>query len=163
MRKCQTNVDLPKVLPPEALSLTQRFISTAIGLALVFTPISSSIANELQFSTEVDPGKPESESLSNESLRILYQGTNNVAQAIATKERALVEQFAKENQLTTEWHAVEEEWQLMSALINGHGDIVIGQGESLASGIVDQIKFTYSWGTTRQQVVVRTDTTQIER
>ncbi len=163
MRKCQTNVDLPKVLPPEVLSLTQRFLSTAIGLALVIAPISSSIANELQYSTEVEPGKPEIELLSNESLRILYQGTNNVAQAIAKKERALVEQFAKENQLTTEWHAVEDKWQLMSALINGHGDIVIGQGESLASGITDQIKFTYSWGTTRQQVVVRTDTTQIER
>ena len=73
--------------------------------------------------------------LSKESLRILYQGTNNVAQEIAKKERALVEQFAKENQLTIEWHAIEEEWQLMSALINGHGDIVIGQGESLASGL----------------------------
>ncbi|MEE8233848.1 MAG: hypothetical protein V3R41_04130, partial [Gammaproteobacteria bacterium] len=142
LRKCQTNVDLPKVLPLEVLSLTQRFLSTAIGLALVIAPISSSIANELQYSTEVEPGKPEIELLSNESLRILYQGTNNVAQAIAKKERALVEQFAKENQLTTEWHAVEDEWQLMSALINGHGDIVIGQGESLASGITDQIKFT---------------------
>ncbi len=155
--------DLQKGLPFEVLTLAQRFFSTTIGLALVIVPLSSSIANELQYSTVVEPGTSEMELFSHESLRILYHGTNNVAQAIAQKERALVEQFAKENQLTTEWYGVEDEWQLMSALISGHGDIVIGQGESLAAGMPDQIKFTYSWGVTRQQLVVRTDTTQIER
>ena len=155
--------DLQKGLPFEVLTLAQRFFSTTIGLALVIVPLSSSIANELQYSTVVEPGTSKMELFSHESLRILYHGTNNVAQAIAQKERALVEQFAKENQLTTEWYGVEDEWQLMSALISGHGDIVIGQGESLAAGMPDQIKFTYSWGVTRQQLVVRTDTTQIER
>ncbi len=155
--------DLQKGLPFEVLTLAQRFFSTTIGLALVIVPLSSSIANELQYSTVVEPGTSEMELFSHESLRILYHGTNNVAQAIAQKERALVEQFARENQLTTEWYGVEDEWQLMSALISGHGDIVIGQGESLAAGMPDQIKFTYSWGVTRQQLVVRTDTTQIER
>ena len=155
--------DLQKGLPFEVLTLAQRFFSTTIGLALVIVPLSSSIANELQYSTVVEPGTSKMELFSHESLRILYHGTNNVAQAIAQKERALVEQFAKENQLTTEWYGVEDEWQLMSALIRGHGDIVIGQGESLAAGMPDQIKFTYSWGVTRQQLVVRTDTTQIER
>lgn len=155
--------DLQKGLPFEVLTLAQRFLSTTIGLALVIVPLSSSIANELQYSTVVEPGTSEMELFSHESLRILYHGTNNVAQAIAQKERALVEQFARENQLTTEWYGVEDEWQLMSALISGHGDIVIGQGESLAAGMPDQIKFTYSWGVTRQQLVVRTDTTQIER
>ena len=153
--------DLPKVLPSKAVSLTQILLSTAISLALVTAPFSSSLANELQPSTD-------GELVKNVSLRILFQGSgdtekNTAGQTIAQKERVLLEQFAKENQLTTEWHAVEEEWQLMSALINGHGDIVIGQGESLASGITDQIKFTYTWGTTCQQVVVRTDTTQIKR
>ena len=153
--------DLPKVLPSKAVSLTQILLSTAISLALVTAPFSSSLANELQPSTN-------GELVKNVSLRILFQGSgdtekNTAGQTIAQKERVLIEQFAKENQLTTEWHAVEEEWQLMSALINGHGDIVIGQGESLASGITDQIKFTYTWGTTCQQVVVRTDTTQIKR
>ena len=155
--------DLQKGLPFEVLTLAQRFFSTTIGLALVIVPLSSRIANELQYSTVVEPGTSKMELFSHESLRILYHGTNNVAQAIAQKERALVEQFAKENQLTTEWYGVEDEWQLMSALISGHGDIVIGQGESLAAGMPDQIKFTYSWGVTRQQLVVRTDTTQIER
>jgi len=153
--------DLPKVLPSKAVSVTQILLSTAISLALVTAPFSSSLANELQPSTD-------GELVKNVSLRILFQGSgdtekNTAGQTIAQKERVLIEQFAKENQLTTEWYAVEEEWQLMSALINGHGDIVIGQGESLASGITDQIKFTYTWGTTRQQVVVRTDTTQIKR
>ena len=111
--------DLPKVLPFKVLSLTQRFLSTAISLALVITPFSSSIANEIHRSTVVELVK-------NTSLRILYQGsgdkgTNTVAQAISQKERAMIEQFAIENQLTIEWHALEDEWQLMPALINGRG------------------------------------------
>ena len=51
--------DLPKVLPFEVLSLTKRFLSTAISLALVIAPFSSSIANELQYSTGGESGKPE--------------------------------------------------------------------------------------------------------
>jgi membrane-bound lytic murein transglycosylase F len=153
--------DLPKVLPYKVLSLTKRFLSIVISLVLVITPFSSSVANEIYRLIEVELVK-------NISLRILYQksgdmGIHTVAQEIAQKERALVEQFAKENQLTIEWHAVEEEWQLVPALINGHGDIVIGLGGSLESSMSDQIKFTYSWGTVHQQVVVRTDTPQIER
>ncbi len=95
------------------------------------------------------------------SLRVLYQGSDEDMENITRKERGLVEQFAEENGLKTKWVAVDEDWQLMRALINGRGDIILGQGESLASGMSEQIKFTYSWGTTRQQVVVRTDTTQI--
>jgi membrane-bound lytic murein transglycosylase F len=130
-------------------------LSTAISLALVIVPFSSSIATELQHTSEIELTKKG-------SLRILYQDSNKV-QFITQKEHGLVEQFALENQLTTEWVAIEEDWQLMQALINGNGDIIIGQGESLASGLSDQIKFTYSWGATRQQVVVRTDTIQIRR
>ena len=147
--------DLPTVLPQKVLSLTRNLLSTAISLALVIVPFSSSIATELQHTSEIELTKKG-------SLRILYQDSNKV-QFITQKEHGLVEQFALENQLTTEWIAIEEDWQLMQALINGNGDIIIGQGESLASGLSDQIKFTYSWGATRQQVVVRTDTIQIRR
>ncbi len=147
--------DLPTVLPQKVLSLTRNLLSTAISLALVIVPFSSSIATELQHTSEIELTKKG-------SLRILYQDSNKV-QFITQEEHGLVEQFALENQLTTEWIAIEEDWQLMQALINGNGDIIIGQGESLASGLSDQIKFTYSWGATRQQVVVRTDTIQIRR
>jgi len=140
----------------ELLSFSQNFLSTAISLLLVIAPISSSFATELQHVSEIELTKKS-------SLRVLYQDLNNQLQSIAQKERDLVEQFALENQLTTEWIAVEENWQLMPSLIEGRGDIIIGQGESLASGLLDQISFTYSWGTTTQQVVVRTDTTQISR
>ena len=147
--------DLTTILPLKVLSLTRNLLSTAISLALVIVPFSSSIATEVQLPSEIE--------LTNKgSLRVLYQDSNKV-QSITQKEHGMIEQFALENQLTTEWIAIEEDWQLMQALINGNGDIIIGQGESLASGLSDQIKFTYSWGVTRQQVVVRTDTTQIRR
>ena len=148
--------DLPKAESITVLSLTQGFLSTAISLILVIAPVSSSFATELQHATEIELTKQG-------SLRVLYQEIESQAQPIAQKEHELVEQFALENQLNTEWISVKEDWQLMSSLIDGRGDIIIGQGESLAAGMSDQIRFTYSWGTTTQQIVVRTDTTQISR
>lgn len=153
--------DLPKVLPIKVLSLNKEFLSTAISLALVMIPLSSSIAAE----TRILAGTSSQaiELIDKTALRILYQESNHGMQTITQKERGLVEQFAKESQLKAEWISVKEEWQLIAALIEGQGDIIIGQGESLASGMAGQIEFTHSWGTTRQQVVTRTDTTQINR
>jgi len=148
--------DLAKAEPLKVLSLAQGLLSTAISLVLVITPLSSSFATEPQYASEIELTK-------NGSLRVLYQSLDDQRPSITQKEHDLIEQFALENQLATEWIAVEEDWQLMSSLIAGVGDIIIGEGESLASGLSDQISFTYSWGTTTQQVVVRTDTTQISQ
>lgn len=147
--------DLLTIRPLKILSLTQNLLSTAISLALVIAPFSSSFATELQQAPDIELTKKG-------SLRVLYQGSNGT-QSIAQKEQGLIEQFAQENQLSAEWIAVDEDWQLMSALMQGDGDIIIGQGDALASGMSDQVKFTYSWGATLQQVVVRTDTIQIKR
>jgi membrane-bound lytic murein transglycosylase F len=147
--------DLPTIRPLKILSLTKNLLSTAISLALVIAPFSSSIAIELQQASDIELTKKG-------SLRVLYQGSNGT-QSIVQKEQGLIEQFAQENQLSTEWIAFDNDWQLISAIMKGDGDIILGQGDALASGMVDQIKFTYSWGTTLQQVVVRTDTTQIKR
>ncbi len=148
--------DLPKAESIMALSLTQGILSTAISIVLVIAPISSSFATELQHATEIELTKQG-------SLRVLFQGTDSQAQSVAQKEYDLVKLFALENQLNIEWISVEKDWQLISSLIDGRGDIIIGQGESLAAGMSDQIRFTYSWGTTTQQIVVRTDTTKISR
>jgi len=148
--------DLAKAVPLKVLSLTQGLLSTAISLVLVIAPLSSSFASEPQHASEIELTK-------HGLLRVLYQGLDDQRPSITQKEHDLVELFAVENQLATEWIAIEENWQLMPSLIEGRGDIIVGQGESLASGLSDQISFTYSWGTTTQQVVVRTDTTQISR
>ena len=147
--------DLLMIRLSKILSLTQNLLSIAISCALVISPFSSSIATELQQASNIELTKKD-------SLRVLYHGSN-VAQSIAQKEQGLIEQFAQENQLTTEWIAVDKDWQLISALMRGDGDIILGQGELLASGMLGQLKFTYSWGISLQQVVVRTDTTQIRR
>jgi len=148
--------DLAKAVPLKVLSLTQGLLSTAISLVLVIAPLSSSFASEPQHASEIELTK-------HGLLRVLYQGLDDQRPSITQKEHNLVELFAVENQLATEWIAIEENWQLMPSLIEGRGDIIVGQGESLASGLSDQISFTYSWGTTTQQVVARTDTTQISR
>ena len=120
----------------ELLSLSQNFLLAAISLVLVIVPLSSSFAAELQ-------DEPEIELTKRGSLRVRYQGSDNQQSSITQKEHDLVEQFALENKLATEWIAVDEDWQLMPSLIEGRGDIIIGQGESLASGLSDQMQLTF--------------------
>lgn len=95
------------------------------------------------------------------SLRILFQPQEVFTHGITTKERDLIERFAKENQLVPEWVAVEEQQQLISALINGNGDIIIGHNKSLAVGVSDHIRMTYPWTISRQQLVGRANTSRI--
>ena len=147
--------DLARAELLKILALPRGFSSTAISTILVFAPLSCSFASGFERAKEI-------ELIEKGTLRVLYQDLKN-QQTSTQKEHDLIQQFAYENLLTVKWVAVEENWQLMPSLIKGRGDIIIGQGESLASGIFDQIRFTHSWGTTTQQVVVRTDTTRIRR
>lgn len=148
--------DLPKAEYLQALSLTQKLLSIAISLVLVITPFSSSFATELQHSPAIELTKKG-------YLRVLYQKLDDQTLSVTQKEQELIENFALENHLTTEWIAIKEGSQLMFALIEGRGDVVIGQGELLSLNLSDQIKSTYAWGTIIQQVMVRTDTSKISR
>ena len=94
-------------------------------------------------------------------LRVLYQPRHPDSLSVGGTERAMLERFANENNLTIEWIPVKNNWSLLPELVSGKGDIIIGQGQSVAGGLKDQARFTLPWITSRQQVVVRSDTTQI--
>jgi len=96
------------------------------------------------------------------ALRILYQREQrDGAYSVSARERAMLERFAGERQLTLDWVAVETPWNLIPQLVAGKGDIIVGQGPTLAAGMANQASFTSPWLAQHQQVVVRTDTTRI--
>ena len=96
------------------------------------------------------------------ALRILYQRERGVgAYSVSASERAMLERFAEERHLALDWVAVDKSWNLIPQLVAGKGDIIVGQGPTLAAGMADQARFTSPWLAQPQQVVVRTDTTRI--
>jgi len=96
-------------------------------------------------------------------IRILHYQENQseTTTQVRNVEKEMIEKFAAEANSTVEWIDVDERWQLVPALLNGAGDIIIGQGESIADGMEGQVKFTLPWSESRHQVLVRADTTQI--
>ena len=96
------------------------------------------------------------------SLRILYQREPGVVtNPVSSRERILLERFAKERQIGLDWVAVDKSSNLIPQLVAGKGDIIVGQGPTLAAGMANQVRFTSPWLAQPQQVVVRTDTTRI--
>ncbi|MBM2830785.1 MAG: Peptidoglycan lytic exotransglycosylase [Gammaproteobacteria bacterium] len=97
------------------------------------------------------------------ALRVLYYSQLQDPRTISGVEKEMLETFAKEHHLALKWITVAAPWQLVPKLLAGTGDVIIGQGKSLAAGMSDQMIFTSSWTASRQQIVVRKDTTQITR
>ena len=96
------------------------------------------------------------------TLRVLYQREQNSgAYPGSVREREILEQFAQEHQLALDWIPVAASWNLIPQLVNGAGDIIVGQGPTLAAGMVNQASFTSPWMAYHEQVVARTDTTRI--
>lgn len=97
-------------------------------------------------------------------LRILYHLDKEAIDVLpaSVKDREMIEEFAMHSRLTTEWVQVDEPWQLMAKLLSGAGDIISGQDETLAAGMIDQVNFTFPWMSSQQQVVARSHTTRID-
>ena len=98
--------------------------------------------------------------LAGDQLRILIHKNSN-DETFAGEEQAMIEQFASQSGLKVVWLVVEHPWQLIPKLLSGQGDIIVGQGVSITGGMTGQVKFTSAWTNIGQQVVVRTDTTEI--
>jgi membrane-bound lytic murein transglycosylase F len=96
------------------------------------------------------------------ALRILYQrDQHDSAYPVSARERVMLEQFAREHDISLEWIPVAARWNLIQQLVTGKGDIIVGQGPTLAAGMVDQASFTSPWLAQHPQVVVRANTTRI--
>ena len=94
-------------------------------------------------------------------FRVLYYAQPQDKRAAPAVERELLEGFAKEFNMSLEWLAVPARWRLVPDLLAGRGDIVIGQGRSLAAGVMERVGFTLPWASSRLQIVMRSNTGRI--
>ena len=96
------------------------------------------------------------------TLRVLLQKKNDVC-AISTIEKLLIEEFANIHNLGLDWVYVENNWELVTELMTGNGDIVIGQDQSLSTGVHSQINYTHAWTSANYKILQRIDDIQINR
>ncbi len=95
-------------------------------------------------------------------LRVLLLSKQNEC-AISGTERQLVEEFASLNELDLSWIYVDNDWQLLPELVNGHGDIIVAQDQGLSARIQDQVNFTHAWSNATFKIVERADNSRITR
>lgn len=94
-------------------------------------------------------------------LRVLYHSRLPYSLSITATEQAMLEKFTREYDLALNWIPVENSWSLLPELAAGKGDIIVGQGRSIAGGMTGLARFTLPWVTSQQQVVARANTTRI--
>lgn len=95
------------------------------------------------------------------ALRVLYHRKFLNTLGISEAEQRLVEGYATEAGLKPVWIEVDEPWQLLNHLIEGHGDLIVSQGEGLTGGINGKIRMLEPWSSSVQQVVSRQDSARI--
>ena len=74
---------------------------------------------------------------------LLHQKKNRCV--ISRTERELLEEFALLNDLDLNWIYVENSWDLLPQLLNGEGDIIVAQDQSLSVNIQDEFNFSHVW------------------
>ena len=96
------------------------------------------------------------------TIRVLLQKKNNNC-VISKTEESLIQEFASTYNLKIDWVYVNHEWELVTELMIGNGDIVAGQSQDLTTGLHNQLKFTHAWASTGYKVVQRRDNSRINR
>jgi membrane-bound lytic murein transglycosylase F len=95
-------------------------------------------------------------------LRVLYLEGASGELPVPKGEQEMLARFASENDLALEWLAAANDWNMLSGLATGYGDIVVGQGKSLQAGIEGQARFTVPWGASYEQIVIRAGSPTIQ-
>ncbi len=94
-------------------------------------------------------------------LRVLLQKKNDDC-IVSKTEKLLIEEFANTHGLKINWFYVNNEWELVSELIVGNGDVVVGQNQSLVSKLHNQINFTHAWTSASYKIVQRRNNSHIK-
>ncbi len=95
-------------------------------------------------------------------LRVLLAEKANHCQ-LSTIEKQLIEEFSSSHELQVQWHYVENEWDLLPALMNDEGDIIVGQHNQFSPGSDSKLDYTYTWANTSFQIVQRASNGSIKR
>lgn len=78
-------------------------------------------------------------------------------------ERKLIESFANNKGLEINWVYVENEWELLPALVSQEGDLIAAKGNFINGGMGDNVRFTSPWTESRLQVVERRDNSGLKK
>ena len=89
------------------------------------------------------------------SLRILYHRLFKDGFGIGNVEKQLIEKFAAEQGLVPKWVEVDERWELLPAIYQNQGDVIVSQGYDVAGGLQGIIKFTEPWGINKHQFIAK--------
>ena len=81
---------------------------------------------------------------------------------ISQIEMDLLQQFAEANSITIEWKEIDDEWNLMPSLLQGKGDLIVGQSSDLIAGMSNELQQSLPWTSAAPVLVVRKDTTHIQ-
>ena len=95
-------------------------------------------------------------------IRVLLKKKNNNC-VISKTEKSLIQEYSSTYNLKIDWVYVNHEWELVTELMIGNGDIVAGQSQNLTTGLHSQLKFTHAWASTSYKVVQRRDNSRINR
>ena len=95
-------------------------------------------------------------------LRALLSRQANQCQINIT-ERRLLEEFAISQNLSVKWHYVENEWDLLPALIRGDGDLIVGQHNEFSPASDTKLSYTSTWANASYKIVQRTGNGNINK
>ena len=145
--------------------------NTMVPLVILILAMSLLLCHGTAYAMQNEPGKVTNGKAGNTGdldaivhsgkLRVLYQPRTRGSLPVSNTERTMLKRFAREYNLELQWIPTNARWDLLPELVNGKGDIIAGYGRSITAGISGQARFTLPWITSHQQVVARTDTTQI--
>ncbi|MEM7026798.1 MAG: transporter substrate-binding domain-containing protein [Pseudomonadota bacterium] len=87
-------------------------------------------------------------------LRALLVRHNNHCQINVT-ERRLLEEFSASQQLSIKWHYVDQEWDLLPALLRNDGDLIVGQHNEFSPSSDSKLTYSSTWANASFQIVQR--------
>ena len=99
--------------------------------------------------------------LSSGQLRVLILGASPEFN-ISSGEKKLLNDFASQHQLNLEWKSVQNEWELITGLEKGAGDIILSSPDMAIDRVSNKVEFTIPWSVSRQQVISRRGSSSIK-
>lgn len=118
-------------------------------------PIEQSLveySDQAKYLMALDEAERESAAQGNQ-LRILFHRKFQHGFGVSEVEKNLIEEFAYQYGLQPTWVEVDERWELLPAIHQNKGDVIVSQSYEVAGGLEGIVAFTQPWALSKQQLV----------
>lgn len=95
-------------------------------------------------------------------LRILFHRKYQEGFGIGEQERQLIQKFADNEGYNPVWIEIENRWELLPAVYQGKGDVIVAQGYEVAGGLDGVVSFTEPWDVIKHQMITRGEQNKIK-